>query len=388
MFDWQLINDNITADDKEKLIDFIKTPGVRFTQHENVREFENQWSNWLGVENTVYVNSGASANWIMISALKELVGTGEVITSPFGWVSDVVPLLVHGFHPVFVDVNPHTMSIDTDQFEKAITEKTKAVLVTHILGFNALTDKMLKIIKEKNLILIEDCCESHGATFNGKKVGTFGDMSNFSFYFGHHMTTIEGGTLCTNDSKILDIFKMLRSHGMTREASLETQKEYQEKYPYLNPLFTFAMPGYNMRSTELNAVIGLNQLKRLDKNIEIRQRNLETWLKNLDVNKFQTDFNVEGSSNFSLPLILNEKDEKLFEKIKSHLIKSKIEFRIGTAGGGNQIRQPYFEKFKGKYTTHDLTNLDHIHSYGLYLGNHIDVETEKIINLCNQLNRM
>jgi len=388
MFQWPLINDNITLEDKEALIKFIATPGARFTQHKNVEKFEQEWSEWLGTKHTTYVNSGASANWIMVSALKELVGTGEVITSPFGWVSDIVPLLVHGFHPVFVDVNKQTMSIDTDAFEAAITDKTKAVLVTHILGFNALTEKMLQIIKDRNLILIEDCCESHGATFQGKKIGTFGSMSNFSFYFGHHMTTIEGGTLCTNDAEVHDIFRMLRSHGMTREASTETQEKYAKKYPHLNPLFTFAVPGYNMRSTELNAVIGRTQLKRLDDNIAIRQTNLETWLDNLYPGKFQAYFATEGSSNFSLPLILKEKNADLFDRVKQCLVDNNIEFRTGTAGGGNQIRQPYLEKFGGQYTTHDLSNLDHIHSFGLYLGNHIEVTKDKITGLCEQLNRL
>ena len=387
-FVWQLINDNIVQDDKDKLVEFITTPDVRFTQSKNVAAFEKEWSDWLGVKNTTYVNSGASANWIMVSALKEMIGTGEIITSPFGWVSDIVPLLVHDFHPVFVDVNRQTMSIDTDAFENAITKDTKAVLVTHILGFNALTDKMLQIIKDNNLILIEDCCESHGATFNGKKVGTFGDMSNFSFYFGHHMTTIEGGTVCTNNDETHDMVRMLRSHGMTREASLETRQKYQEKYPYLNPLFTFAVPGYNMRSTELNAVIGRNQLKRLDQNIAIRQNNLDTWLDNLSSEKYQTNFSKEGSSNFSLPLILNDPDPALFEDIKTCLNKNDIEFRVGTAGGGNQIRQPYFDKFSGKFTTHSLNNLDHIHSYGLYLGNHAEVTEDQIIGLCNVINRV
>ena len=385
-FSWPLINDNITQEDKDKLVEFIMKPNARFTQHDYVRKFERKWSKWLGVKNTTFVNSGASANWVMASALKELGGVGEIIMSPFGWVSDIVPFLELGFTPVFVDINKETMSIDTDEMERAITKNTKAVLAVHILGFNALTKKMLDIVKDHNLYLIEDCCEAHGATFNGKKAGTFGHMSNFSFYFGHHMTTIEGGTVCTNDPEIHDIIRMLRSHGMTREASSMTKEKYQSKYPDLNPLFTFAVPGYNVRSTELNAVVGVSQLNRLDDNIAKRTENLHTWLGALSSEKYQTNFVTEGSSNFSLPLILRNKDPELYEKVRQTLEENNVEYRLGTAGGGNQSRQPYLEKFKGKYRVHRLHLLDHVHGYGLYIGNHTEVNRDQIEQLCDILN--
>tara|TARA_R110001583_G_scaffold31600_1_gene107862 strand:+ start:29143 stop:30321 length:1179 start_codon:yes stop_codon:yes gene_type:complete len=385
-FLWPLINDNITSDDKHKLVEFILTPGVRFTQHKNVRMFENKWSEWLGSKHTTFVNSGASANWIMASALKDKVGTGEIILSPFGWVSDIVPFLELGFTPVFVDVNRETMSIDASEVEKAITKDTKAILAVHILGFNALSEKLLDLCDRNSLMLIEDCCEAHGATYKNKKVGTFGDMSNFSFYFGHHMTTIEGGAISTNSDKIHDTVRMLRSHGMTREASDETKEKYKKDYPHLNPLFTFAVPGYNVRSTELNAVIGLNQLKRLDNNISIRTENLKVWLENLNSKKYQTDFITEGSSNFSLPLVLNKKDNILLDKVKDILNDKLVEYRLGTAGGGNQSRQPYLEKFKEKYREYDMPNLNHIHEYGLYIGNHTEVTKEMILTLCREIN--
>ncbi len=386
-FEWPLINDNISESDKDALVEFIRTPGARFTQHENVRGFEREWSDWLGVKHTTYVNSGASANWIMASILKEMVGEGEVIMSPFGWVSDVVPFLSLGLNPVFVDVDMHNMSSSTDAILNAITDKTRAVLMVHILGFNGLTEKLLDVLDEKGIILIEDCCESHGATFLDKKIGSFGEMSNFSFYFGHHMTTIEGGVVCTNDFDVHDLARMFRSHGMTREASEQTQERYRKKYPDLNPLFTFAVPGFNVRSHELCAVMGRNQLKRLDSNIEKRCENFNVWLDALDKEKFITQFAVEGSSNFALPLILQEKNPGLFNSVQQVLRDQKIEFRKGTAGGGNQYRQPYFEKFEGQYSVSgDLTTLNHIHDFGLYIGNHTDLEEDQIIKACTALN--
>jgi len=387
-FKWPLINDNITDDDKQELVNFITTPNVRFTQGPRVREFEEKWSEWQGSKNTTFVNSGASANWIMASALRELVGVGEVIMSPFGWVSDVVPFLEMGFTPVFVDIDPQTMSIDATRAEMAITKQTKAILAVHVLGFNALTQKLLDLCTDNNLILIEDCCESHGATFRDKKVGTYSDMSNFSFYFGHHMTTIEGGAVCTDCDEIHDIVRMLRSHGMTREASKKTQAKYQKSFPDLNPLFTFAVPGYNVRSSEMNAVLGLSQLKRLDENIKVRSDNLNMWLENLSPEKFQTNFKIDGSSNFALPLILAESRTSLFASANRALTDLGIEFRVGASGGGNQVRQPYLAKFPNRYRVRNLLNLDHIHDFGLYIGNHTGITQDMIVDLCKKLNKV
>ena len=239
--------------------------------------------------------------------------------------------------------------------------------------------------------MIEDCCESHGATYNGKKVGTFGDVSNFSFYFGHHMTTIEGGMVCTNDDEIYQYAKMFRSHGMTRldylqndELGLKLQKKYEISHPNLNPLFTFAVPGYNMRNQELNAILGLSQLGRLDYNIDRRIENLNSWIEFLDDNKFFVNFKTDGNSNFALPLVVLNNDKDRFIRVCQILERNQIEYRVGTAGGGNQARQPYLEKFD--FTAKDLPNSDYIHEYALYVGNHPELKEEQIIDLCKKLN--
>ena len=383
-FSWQLINDSITESDKKALTDFINTPNQRFTQGRKVREFEEEWSKYIGCSHTVFVNSGASANYIMASIMKEKKGVGEVIVSPLGWVSDVAPLVNLGFTPVFVDVSMKNMSITLDNIKAAVNDKTVGVSLVHVLGFNAITDELVEYCEDNDLFLIEDCCESHGTTHNGNKVGVFGDVSNFSFYFGHHITTIEGGVVCTNDQELYDYAKLFRSHGMTREASPILQSEYMENYPELNPLFTFAVPGYNMRNQEFNAVLGLEQLKRLDFNIEQRSKNFGIWLDRLDSEKFFTDFEQNGNSNFALPLILKEKDLKLFEKCCKLLNESKVEYRVGTAGGGNQARQPYLEKYDFK--VYDLENVNHIHDYGLYVGNHPELSRDEIEKLCYNLN--
>ena len=383
-FKWQLINDSITDDDKKAWTDFINTPNQRFTQGVKVKEFEKAWSEWLGVNYSVFVNSGASANYIMTSIMKETHGLGEVIVSPLGWVSDVSPLVNLGFTPVFVDIDKNNMSITLENIKKAVTDRTVGVCLVHVLGFNAITDELVDFCEENDLFLMEDCCESHGATHQGKKVGTFGKVSNFSFYFGHHITTIEGGMICTDDTKIYDLARLFRSHGMTREASHELKEEYRIKYPDLNPLFTFAVPGYNMRNQEMNAILGLSQLKRLDYNKERRSINFNTWVDNLDRDKYYVDFDRNGNSNFSLPLILSKPDTQTFDDVCDFLQLNDVEFRVGTAGGGNQARQPYLEGYD--VVRHDLSNVDYIHDYGLYIGNHPELKVEDIIDLCKGLN--
>lgn len=383
-FNWQLINDSITTDDKKALTDFINTDGVRFTQGGQVRKFEEEWSKWVGCKHSVYVNSGASANYIMASIMKEKKGLGEVIVSPLGWVSDVAPLVNLGFTPVFVDVDLENMSITLDNIKKAVTDKTVGITLVHVLGFNAVNDELVEFCKEKDLFFIEDCCEAHGATYNGERVGNFGDVSNFSFYFGHHITSVEGGMVCTNDDELYDYAKLFRSHGMVREASKETQEKFKESHPDCNPLFTFAVPGYNLRNQEFNAVLGLSQLPRLQDNVESRIENLHIWLDTLDSDIFFTAFDREGNSNFALPLILLKKDLEYFQKVCKLLDEENVEFRVGTAGGGNQSRQPYLEKYE--IVTHDLSNVNHIHDYALYVGNHPELTKEQIINLCRKLN--
>ena len=385
-FKWQLINDSITDGDKKALTDFINTPNQRFTNGPKVKEFEKAWSEYVGCDFSVFVNSGASANYIMASIMKEEKGVGEVIVSPLGWVSDVSPLVNLGFTPVFVDVSMENMSITLDNIKTAVTDKTVGVSLVHVLGFAAVTDEMKKFCDDNDLFFIEDCCESHGATYKGTKVGNFGAVSNFSFYFGHHITTIEGGMVCTNDERLYDYAKLFRSHGMTREASVQLQEQYERSRPDLNPLFTFAVPGYNMRNQELNAVLGLEQLKRLNYNCDKRRDNFKSWVDSLNSDKFFVDFHQNGNSNFALPLVLKEKDLELFEKCCILLEEQNVEYRVGTAGGGNQARQPYLDKYN--FIAHDLSNVDHIHDFGLYIGNHPELVDEDIVNLCKELNNL
>ena len=386
--DWPLMENNITMEDLNVLIEFLKGQ-PRLTQSDNVLAFEKEWSEWLGVKYSVYVNSGASANLITISALKHLYGAGEIIVPTLTWVSDIASVIQNGFTPVFVDINPRNLCMDDQQVIARLTEKTKAVFLTHVQGFNGLTDRLLETLEEKNIPLVEDVCESHGATFNGKKLGAFGLISNFSFYFAHHMSTVEGGMVCTNSETIYETIRMLRSHGMVRESTSDDIKQkYIHEHPDLSPDFIFAYPAYNVRNTEIGAVLGRSQLKRLDENNVRRRKNFELFLKNLDSSKYRTDFDLEGSCSYAFNFVIKEPNPEFRNKVEEAMRKTGVEFRRGSSGGGNQLRQPYLRGIVPEREYEKYPEIEHIHFYGYYIGNYPDLEGQKILNLCSLLNHI
>ena len=383
------MHDAILQEDKDRLIEFLNIPNVRLTNGEKVREFEKAWSSWLGVKHSLFVNSGASANDLTMMALYEIHGPGEVIVPPLTWVSDISSVLRAGFTPVFVDVNPKTLALDTEATIKAINSKTKAVFLTHILGLNGLTNELVSHLAHEKIVLIEDVCESHGATLQNKKIGTFGLASNFSFYFAHHMTTIEGGMISTDDEQFYDVIKMMRSHGLVRESYLQSTKDhYSTKFPDLNEDFIFAYDSHNMRSTEINAVLGLSQLQRLDSYIEKRRSNYEVFMRNINSEVFVNDLHLIGNSNYAITIILKQKSMEMRKKVEQTLLGQKIEYRRGMAGGGNQLRQPYLRKLKEIPAPENFEITDHLHFYSWYVGNNPSINERDILDLCNALNEV
>lgn len=385
---WPLMKNNIAREDLNAVIELLQQDDPILTQSKNVRAFEEEWSRWLGVKHSVFVNSGSSANLVTIAALKELHGAGgEVIVPAITWVSDISAVLHCGFTPVFADINPRTLSMDTDQILAKITPNTRAVFLTHVLGYNGLTDKLLAELKARRIPLIEDVCESHGATFRNQKLGSFGWASNFSFYYAHHLSTIEGGMVCTDDENLYEAVRMMRGHGMVRELASDGRKfDYVEEFPDLNPDFIFAFPAYNVRSTEVNAVIGRSQLPRLDANNEKRTANFMLFLRNLDPDLYRTDFDTEGSSNYAFTLVLKEPNQGLYERVVAALRGANVEFRRGTAGGGNQLRQPYLRRLLGDDAWKQCPIADHVHFYGFYIGNYPTLDADSILKLCDLLN--
>jgi len=388
-YKWPLMSNNILQSDKKTLINFINKSD-RFTNGPKVIEFEKKWSKWLGVKYSTFVNSGASANLISIHILKELnVKKKEIILPAFTWSSDVVAVINAGFKPIFVDINLENLSLNEKLVKKKINKNTLAIFVTHAMGFVGISHEFLRFIKDKKIHLIEDVCESHGARLGNKKIGTFGLMSNFSFYYGHHMTTIEGGMISTNSKEIDRIAKMKRGHGLLRDSQdPKLIKKIKSKYKDLNSDFIFLTEGFNFRSNELSAVIGLEQIKRLNRNIKIRNVNHKLFLKNLRKDIFISDFNLSGSSNYGLHLIMKEKNKTMFKKVIDTLTLNSIEYRIGSAGGGNQLRQPYLKNLRNKFNFKNLQNTEHMHFYSLYIGNYPDLDKNKILKLCTVLNKI
>ena len=385
---YPLMRNNILREDLDAVIRHLQKDDPILTNGPYVREFEEEWSKWLGVKYSVFVNSGSSANLLTMAILKiRHPEGGEVIVPTLTWISDISSVLQNGFTPVFVDTDPYTLAMNSKEVISKITNKTRAVFLTHAQGFDGLTDELINHLQKQEIPLIEDVCESHGATHNNKKAGSIGWMSNFSFFYAHHMSTIEGGMICTNDAEIYQQLRMLRSHGMVRESNdPDLQNAYKEANPDLNPDFIFSYPAYNVRNNEIGGIMGLSQLKRLDKIIDRRTENLNRFISQLDSNKYRTDFKLEGSSNYAFNLILKKPDKNFVARLMTIMSNAGIEYRRGSAGGGNQTRQPYIKEILKEKSYLNFPETEHIHFFGFYIGNFPDLKDEDIDDICNILN--
>ena len=383
-----LMRNNLAREDLDALIEHLRQDDPILTNGPHVRAFEQEWNDWLGVKHSVFVNSGASANLLTMAILKlKHPEGGEVIVPPLTWISDVASIIQNGFRPVFVDIDPSTLSMDGSKVIAALTDQTRAVFITHAQGFDGLTDELLRGIEAAGVPLIEDVCESHGATHDGRKLGSFGWISNFSYYYAHHITTIEGGMISTDDPDVYQAARMLRSHGMVRESSdAATRERYALDYPELNPDFIFAHAAYNVRNTELGGILGRRQLKRLDHNVQRRTDNFQRFLSRINPEKFRTEFKTEGSSNYAFNLVLRQPDMDYASRLMTTLRNGGVEFRRGSAGGGNQLRQPYLKSVVPPEHYKLFPETDHVHFYGFYIGNFPDLRFDEVDDICDLIN--
>ena len=371
---WKLQENVIDETDIEILIDFIRHT-KRFTQFEKVREFEKEYSRWLDTKYCVYVNSGSSANLLLIAALKELYQWGpddEIIVPAVTWVTNVSPVMQCGLKPVFVDINLRDLSFDYDKLESAITSRTKAIFVTHLIGFPADINKIRDVIGNRDILILEDCCESHGATIDNRKIGNFGIGSSFSFYWGHHITSVEGGVVCTNNEDLYKLVVLKRSHGLARELPGHYHEDIKNLHPDMNFDFLFLTDGYNFRNTEFNAVLGLNQLGKIDRFIEIRNNNYERFLKICE--PYEKDlilFRNSGISSFVLPFLFRRKG--IIKDFLKVLSANGIESRPIISG--NLLVQPFLKQY---YKPNDFPNADLLHSNGCYIGNNQFVNDDRL----------
>tara|TARA_R110002012_G_scaffold65188_1_gene170987 strand:- start:454 stop:1608 length:1155 start_codon:yes stop_codon:yes gene_type:complete len=377
-----LVKNTINKEDIDRLIEWLKTY-PRLTKGNLTIEFERLWSKFMGVKHSIFVNSGSSANLIMVYSLIEagILKIGDDIIIPsLSWSTSLAPAIQFGLNPILCDCNKEDLSVDLTHLENLIKErKPKCMMIVPILGLVPQMDKIMDMCEKYNIILIEDACESLGSKFNGKKLGSFGLMSTFSTYFGHHISTIEGGMVCTNDDKFANLLKSLRSHGWDRDMDVETQDELRKKYNVdeFNSQYTFYHTGFNLRSTDLQAFLGIGQLEKLPMVVKNRNENFKLYYELLDDSFWKPELRVSDYiSNFAFPII--HKNRNTIVKV---LNENNIENRPLLAGSLG--KQPYwFNKFD--VTT--LPNVDDIDEYGLYLPNNHEMTVDEIKKICEVLN--
>jgi len=377
MMVWKLMDDVISLEQKSEISDFIMSSG-RFSQGQLVKQFEEEWSKWQGCKYSVFVNSGSSANFIATHAAMLKHGYHSTWASQAcTWSTTVSPAMLSNNSIQLVDVTIPNLGVDLESFESMLgTVRPKFLFLANLLGLPAVNDDLLDICEKNGIVLLEDCCESHGATYKGKKVGNFGIMSTFSFYYGHHMTTIEGGMVCTDDEETYHNLLLLRSHGLLRELP----KDAQSGYDMADPSFTFITPGFNVRSTEINALLGLSQLKDLDKHNAIRSSNFEKFVRGIDGEKYHNDFITDGNSSFCLPIICKNGNR---DEIRSRLGKMGIETRPIIAG--NLYEHPFMKSINQFRFD---KNARVVHENGFYVGNNHTITQDQVGMLVEELNRI
>jgi len=362
---WPLMKDCFTEDDRNALVNFIQN-STRYTNGPKVLEFEKKWNEWQGTDYSLFVSSGSTANSLLMSAVITKFGlkkNDKVLVPAMTWVTNVAPVIQLGLQPIFCDVDPNHFGFDMNHLNRLATEHNdiKVVFVTHLFGIPAPIEKFKKLFPEA--IFLEDCCESHGAEIDGKKVGNFSLGSTFSSYFGHHMTTVEGGFVSTDDEDLYELMRAKRSHGMARECSPDVFERYIKQYPEIDKRFMFVTDGYNFRNTEFGAVIGLSQLPRLDSMIE-RRRKICFWFENY-IKKHESIFDIptfDGNSSFCLPFILKDKEQKI--ALQNYLEDNGVETR--PLCSGNLLRQPFLKDYSLNI---ENPKVDYLHFHGFFIGN-------------------
>ena len=373
----------------EEIFNFTKqliTTNV--TMGKQVESFEKNICDKFGFRYAVSSNSGSSANLLMISALmsnlysKRLKKNDEIIVPALAWSTSIFPLTQYGLKPVFVDCDLKTMNIDINQVKKAISKKTKGILIIPIYGNPCEMNEITKICKKKGLVLLEDTCESMGAKYNNKFLGGFGLASSFSFYFSHHITCLEGGITVTNDYELAEIMKIIRSHGWVR--NVKEKEKWIKNYPKIDPNFLFVNEGYNLRLTEPQARMGMTQIKKLDGFIKKRRNNADYLMSLMkefsDFFIYQYETKRSFHTWFGFTIII--KDLKIIDRgrLCNFLNKNGIETRVIVSG--NFTSQPVVKTFKHR-TVGNLENASKIMNNGFSIGIHQNLGNNEIKYIYN-----
>lgn len=375
-----LVKDTISNSDIADLIQWLKT-NPRLTKAQKTIEFEHAWSKWLGVKYSVFVNSGSSANLAMFYGLivANKLKNKKVIVPCVSWVTTVSPVIQLGLEPILCDASSVDLGLDVDHFEKLCEQhKPAVVILVHVLGFPNNIKKITEICKKYDVILLEDSCESVGSISENQKTGTFGLASSFSTYYGHHFSTIEGGLISTDDYEMYNVFKSIRSHGWSRDLDEIARKNLQVQYGIddFKNQYTFYHPGFNLRSTDLQAFIGINQLKKINDTCLKRYNNLLQYDSLIKNDYWKIKF--EGFiSNFAYPII-----HPNITKIVSELFQNSIECRPLVCGSIS--KQPFYYERYGKQ---NFKFADEVHDNGMYVPNNPDMNEEDIDLICKIINK-
>ncbi len=373
---YDLAVNTISEEDLKELTEWLNAY-PKLTMGNETMAFEKAWAKWLGVKYAVMCNSGASANLLMYAALDATKRSGKrkVVVPATGWPTDIAPAIQFGWQPFMCESDRRTFGLDPEFLEKLLKKHhPETVVLVQVLGVPADMDAIMSLKKKYEFNLLEDCCASHGAKYKGKKVGLFGDISVFSFYYGHHMSTVEGGVLCTNDVELYHALLMLRSHGWLRDIPKTKANKIMKKYgvdPFHSP-FTFVLPGFNLRPTEISAHMGLIQLKKLNDTVDIRIANHKMYQKCLEgVLEFAPG--IDGSVISSISFCAVAKEVQHRKRIVKNLIKHKIDTRIFSAG--NLGRHPFWFE---RYGVFKAPLADKLYSGGFFLPNNQSLTTEDV----------
>lgn len=376
---WPLMGETITWGDRLAMAKFVMTTN-KFTNGPRVKKFEEEWSEWLDCNHSLYVSSGSTANFLLIASIMELydIKPGDKVLLPAcTWMTNVSPCIQLGLTPIFCDINLQNFSFDLED-AKYLARKhpdIKLIFVSHLLGFPGENEKLAEIFPTAKIV--DDVCESHGCTsLDGLKVGSKSLGATFSFYFGHHMSTIEGGMVSTFNPDLYDIMKMKRSHGLARESIMFD--EYAKWHPKIDKQFLFVTDGYNFRNHEVCAVLGSRQLKRLDRMVEIRRDNYrEYWdIMQRFENIFYPHEYEDHNSSFCFPFVC--RSAEIMKKLKEVFKSNGIEYR--PIVGGNLLGQPFLRAYSLD-TPKERPNADIIEKQGVYIGNNHFITQKNMIML-------
>lgn len=361
------------AETKKKLVSFIKNAEIMSFGPE-CHKFEEKFAKWQGRKHCVFLNSGSSANLAIIQGLLnmgKLKRGDKVGASALTWSTNIMPLIELGLQVVPIDVEVDTLNVSSEQLQKTLRRhEIKALFLTNLLGFCDDIDKLRSVCQKEKIILIEDNCESLGTVYKGKKLGNFGLASTFSFYVGHHMSTIEGGAVCTDSEDVANMLRLVRAHGWDRNLAEKHQEKIRSKHKVNSTFYsryTFYDLGYNLRPTEINGFIGNTQVPYLDEIVRKRQDTFFEFARKIYA---QTDRfypmrydHIDLVSNFAFPVICKSK------KVRDELVQKcdgKIELR--PIVGGDMTKQPFFTKYEKSFGL-KKSNAGLIHEQGLYFGN-------------------